>query len=54
MEFLSQSLQPLVADDGQQNVRSNLQKINVSDVINKPDVIRGGSRTPKTSKTRSL
>ena len=30
---------------------SNLQKINVFDIISKPDVIRGGSRTPKTSKT---
>ena len=29
---------------------SNLQKINLFDLINKPDVIKGRSRTPKTSK----
>ena len=28
---------------------SNLQKINLFDVINKSDMIRGRSRTPKTS-----
>ena len=30
---------------------SNLQKISLFDVINKPDVVRGGSRIPTTSKT---
>ena len=30
---------------------TNLQKISLFDVINKPDVIRGKSKTPTTSKT---
>ena len=30
---------------------SNLQKINSLDVIDKPDVIKGASRTPKIFKT---
>ena len=29
---------------------SNLQKISLFDVTNKPDVIRGGSKIPTTSK----
>ena len=39
-----------LVDKGKLLYLSNLQKINLVDVINKPDVIRGGSRILKTYK----